>query len=99
MFKGDSSFPSLVTFQKRSSEDEAYRCTWQEKGVPAPRLQLRPEHPCLEATTIREKGKCNIYLFLGRRCHRSHTKLVASEKGSVANLQRASARRNAELRR
>ena len=98
MFKGDSSSPSLVTPQKWSSEDEAYQCTWQEKGASAPRLQLSPERPYPGATTMREKGKCNIDLFLGRRCRRSHTKLVARRKGSVAYLQRASARRNAELR-
>lgn len=83
--------------QKQSSEDEAYQCVWQEKGISAPRLLLSPEHPHPGATTVREKGKCNIYPFLGR-CHRSHRKLVDTEKGSVAYLRRASARRNAELR-
>lgn len=82
MFKGGLSFPSL-TPQKWFSGDEAYQGTWQEKGVSAPRLQLSPEHPRPGATSVREKGMCNICQFLGRRCHRNHRKLVASQKGSV----------------
>lgn len=90
MFKGDSLFPSLVTSQK-SSEDEAYRCRWQ-KGLSAPRLQLSPQHP----RSCKRKEKAQ--LLLGRRCHRSHTELVASEKGAVVELQSAPARRRAEFR-
>ena len=80
MFKNDSSFHSLVTSQKWSSEDE-------EKGVCPPRLQLSPELSHPGATSAREKGKCNIYLFLGRGHHRSYMKLVAGEKGPAAYLR------------
>lgn len=65
------------------------------EGYSGSQASAQPQQPNFQVPQAETKGK--VQHTLGRRCHRSHAKLVAHRKRLVVYLQGASVKKNAEL--